>query len=84
MRVRLAKADPFAKQRILAIIGTDFTVALAARRRDPASHDDRIDGTLTYDPDTAAAVARALLSRIPAVPIGTEHVVKATAAPRPR
>lgn len=81
VRVRLAKADPLAKQRILAVIGTDFTVALAARRRDPASHDDRLDVTLTYDPDTAAAVARALLSRIPAVPIGNARVLKATVAP---
>jgi EAL domain-containing protein (putative c-di-GMP-specific phosphodiesterase class I) len=81
VRVRLAKADPLAKQRILAIIGTDFTVALAARRRDPATHDDRLDVTLTYDPDTAAAVVRTLLSRVPAVPIGNPRILKAAAAP---
>jgi hypothetical protein len=82
--VRLPRTDPLAAQHLFVALNTEFAVALGAQRTTAGGRDDQLDVTVSYRPDPAIAVARALLSRIPdTAPARLGETLRARPAPLP-
>ena len=61
--IRFHEGDPLARQQVLATLGHDFAIALAARPR--GSHGGGYYTVLTRDRETVADIARGILRRVP-------------------